>query len=182
MTVFFTLCTNYTNYTVHMNSIIEPVNLQTPHLTAHYWALFESVAYFRIEILWHAMQCPAQWTAWPQQILQNVRNHLSNDTLSHPRRLESTATMLQETWIWHSVFYHHIVKGLTVALHCLVKGMYLNYLRWEGFITTSIWLRLCDCFLTPGRGRIFPFCCHVAPAPEDMDLLTSEHQLHDCRQ
>ena len=46
-----------------MNSIIEPVNLQTPHLTVHYLALFESLTHFRIEVLWHAMQCPAQWTA-----------------------------------------------------------------------------------------------------------------------
>jgi len=27
-----------------------------------------------------------------------------------------------------------------------------------------------------------PFCYHVAPALEDMNLLTSEHQLHDWRQ
>jgi len=46
-----------------MNSITELVNLQTPHLTVHYLALFELIAYFTIEVLWHAMQCPAQWTA-----------------------------------------------------------------------------------------------------------------------
>lgn len=127
VTVFFTFYTKYTNYTVYMNSITELVNLQTPHLTVYYLALFESVAYFRIEVLWHTMQYPAQWTAWPQQILQNFRNHLSSNTLSHPRRLESSATMLQGTWIWHSAFYHHIVKGLTVALNCLVKGNSIYY-------------------------------------------------------
>jgi hypothetical protein len=61
-------------------------------------------------------------------------------------------------------------------------SMYLNCLRWEGFIITSIWQWLCDCFLTPGRNRIFPFHYHAAPALEDTNFLTSEQQLHDCRQ
>jgi hypothetical protein len=60
--------------------------------------------------------------------------------------------------------------------------MYLYYLRSEGLIITSIWLCLHNCFLTPERGRIFPSVTMSAPALEDLNLLTSEHQLHVCRQ
>jgi hypothetical protein len=62
VTVFFTFCTTL-HHTVHMNSITELVNLQTPHLTMCYSTILVSVAYFRIEVLWYAMQCPTQWTA-----------------------------------------------------------------------------------------------------------------------
>lgn len=59
-------------------------------------------------------------------------------------------------------------------------NMYFSFLRWEGFIITSIWLWLCNCFLTPGRGRIFPFCYTHCTSSAGGHLLTSEHQLHDC--